>query len=528
MSDVVDPPAPAARRPVARSRRRGVLFRVLAIALGLAPFLVCEAALRVLGIGEPDPRDDPFVGFAAIRPLFELDPSGTRYETSPARRLYFRPQSFPAVKAPNAFRIFCLGGSTVQGRPYAVETSFTTWLALSLKAADLARDWQVVNCGGISYASYRLVPILEEVLRYQPDLIILYTGHNEFLEDRTYSHFKRLPGAVRWAVGAASDSRTFRVLRSGAERLGWVGRPSRQINQDRPILRAEVDALLDYRGGLEWYHRDDRWRQGVIDHYELNLRRMIALCRRAGVPVMLANPVVNLETPPFKSEHRPGLTSEELARFNALWEAARARYSKSLPAAVALLRQALAIDDQHAGLWYTFGRCAQELGQLDEARDALERARDLDICPLRTLGPMNRIVLNVARDTGTPLVDIVRLFADRSEGGITGDDWLVDHVHPSIPGHQLIAEAMYRVMVRQGWAPPPGPSWAAERDRLYAAHLASLDTLYYLKGQQRLRNLENWARGRSPRLRSQGPIAEDPLEDWTRRANRPPSRRPPP
>ena len=44
----------------------------------------------------------------------------------------------------------------------------------------------MINCGGVSYASYRLGPILDEVLGYEPDLIMLYTGHNEFLEARTY------------------------------------------------------------------------------------------------------------------------------------------------------------------------------------------------------------------------------------------------------------------------------------------------------------------------------------------------------
>ena len=80
------------------------------------------------------------------------------------------------------------------GRPYTVETAFSSWLQLFLQYADPSKKWEVVNCGGVSYASYRLVPILEEVLEnYTPDLVILYTGQNEFLEDRTYAHLKNLP-----------------------------------------------------------------------------------------------------------------------------------------------------------------------------------------------------------------------------------------------------------------------------------------------------------------------------------------------
>ncbi len=429
-----------------------ILFRIAAVGIGLVPLLASELVLRAFDLGHPDRHADPFVGFTAVQPLFVLDQTSRRYEVPRARQLCFRPQSFPTRKAPDTFRIFCLGGSTVQGRPFAVETSFTTWLRLSLEAADPSRRWEVVNCGGVSYASYRLVPILEEVLHYQPDLIVLYTGHNEFLEDRTYSTLERLPGPVRGLLGAASRLRTFVVLREGLDRLAVA--PVTQVDQDRAILPAEVDALLDYKGGLESYHRDAAWRQGVIDHYTYNLGRMVATAREAGVPVLLANPVSNLETPPFKSQHRDGLTDAERLLFDAYWNAARARYDNAMGSAVEYLTRALDIDDRHAGLWYTLGTCLMNLDQLDEARAALRRARDEDICPLRILGPMNAVVLEIARETDTPLVDVQKLFADRSPGGITGDAWLVDHVHPSIVGHQLIAEALHAEMVRQGWARP--------------------------------------------------------------------------
>ena len=113
----------------------------------------------------------------------------------------------------------------------------------------------MVNCGGISYASYRLVPILEEVLGYEPDLIILYTGHNEFLEDRTFDHIAGRGRLVNASLEAASRLRTFTLLREGYLRLH--GMSSSDPPESRPILPTEVEALLDYRGGLEAYHRDD-------------------------------------------------------------------------------------------------------------------------------------------------------------------------------------------------------------------------------------------------------------------------------
>ena len=55
----------------------------------------------------------------------------------------------------------------------------------------------------------------------------------------------------------------------------------------------------------------------------------------------------------------------------------------------------------------------------------------------------------------------------------------------------------------------PVASWYADRDRRYAEHLASLDALYFARGQQHLDGLMAWAQGRIQRERSH-PLQEPP------------------
>ena len=368
------------------------------------------------------------------------------------------------------------------------------WLELNLRAAEPGRRWEVVNCGGISYASYRLVPILEEVLEYSPDLVIVYTGHNEFLEDRTYGHIKHLP----WYLAAPRDLlaslRTTRCLVSAYRRL--AGAPDGETGS-RPVLPEEVDALLDHHGGLELYQRDEKWRRDVVDHYRHNLRRMVATCRRRGVPLLLVNPVSNVaDCPPFKSEHREGISPEEKARWTALREAARDTFRTDRRRAVVLLEEALEIDAEHAGIHFQLGKYLHWQGLTERAREAYLRAKELDVCPLRILEPMNRAVLEVARETGTPAVDVKAIFEEKSEVGIPGSDWLVDHVHPSIPGHRVIAAALADELVRQKLV-EPREGWESERERLYREHLLSLDHLYFAQGKRRLESLLGWAQGRA-------------------------------
>jgi len=286
-----------------RSRLRAVFFHLAAMVVVLSPLVVGELVLRLCVPHPPINLDDPYVSFAGLRPLFVLNSTGTRFETVEERLVCFCPQSFAATKSPDTFRVFCVGGSTVQGRPYAVETSFTTWLKLNLRAARPEVDYEVVNCGGISYASYRLVPIMQELLKYEPDLFIIYTGHNEFLEDRTYRRLKRMPSALirlhRVMLNLRSYSLAHRFFSSRRAQNSGDGRSS------KPVLPIEVRARLDFSDGLDSYHRDDVWHQGIIEHFRHNLRTMVRISRGAGVPVILVNPVTNLkDCPPFNADFR--------------------------------------------------------------------------------------------------------------------------------------------------------------------------------------------------------------------------------
>lgn len=480
-------------RKTPRRGWRGLVFRLLAVMLGLAPFAVAELVFVLLDVGRPTRRDDPFVGFSAVHPLFVASEDGTRRQIAEFRQPFFRPDSFAAAKAANEYRIFCLGGSTVQGRPFAIETSFTTWLEINLQSADPGRTWEVVNCGGISYATYRLMPILEEVLAYEPDLIIVYTGHNEFLEDREYAPIRELPRFVARPCAVVARTRTYNLLREG---YLWLKGPP-----ERPVLATETDAILDYRGGLSEYHRDEQWRRGVIEHFRYNLRRMVRLTREAGVAMLLVNPVSNLrDCGPFKAQHRDGLSDEQLRQWDALYAEAGRQLGTDNFRALQLLREASAIDDQHADLHFMLGKCFDAVGRTEPAREAYLRAKELDVCPLRMLEEMHEALLALARETDTPLIDVRRLVERRSKGGIPGGYLLIDHVHPSIAGHRLIADAIADEMIRRGTL-RAAPGWRQRRDRKADEHMKSLGDMYFARGEERLRAVRGWARGKADAVR---------------------------
>lgn len=431
-------------------------------------FCLLEVGLALFGIKPALKTEDPFVGFSSNIPLFvpATGPAGTQMLTTASNKLgYFNAQSFPRAKGPNTYRIFTVGGSTTYGRPYDDQTSFSSWLRELLPFADREKNWEVINAGGISYASYRVAHLMEELISYQPDLFIIYTGHNEFLEERTYRQIREMSPFVRSTVSILAKTRTWSAMSVAMQKLGLQSDEKTENRDNRDKLGVGVDAILDKSAGLNRYTRDDALRRKILEHYRISLERMVTLARSAGAEVLFITPASSLkDCTPFKSEHAPGLDSENRERSEQMLAQAKADIDKGeLQSALVILETATALDPRHAELHYRRGQVLLALGRSDEAAAALQMAINEDICPLRALTPMRQIVTEVADEYGVDLIDYVALLEQhmqKTKGHpIPGEELFLDHVHPTIEGHEILAVAIVKAMIDQGLV-QAGPHWS--------------------------------------------------------------------
>lgn len=480
------------------SLRRRTVFRLAAVFLGLTPFVLLEIICRIAGWGQQDLLTDPFAGFSSVRPLFQQTPDSKEFRTAPDRLLYFREDRFAVQKPAGEFRIFVFGGSTVQGHPFSLETSFPTFLQLSLQTTRPDRPWKVVNCGGVSYASYRLLPIVAECLNYEPDLFVFCSGQNEFLEDVTYASQKNTAPllAPLWAV-----ARHLQSFKAATELVnGWNSKSPDSDNaaSTRPLLPTEVHTRLDQPEGLRLFHRDDTHAGEVAAHYGNNVSRLIQLCRRRSLPLLIIQPPVNLsDCPPFKSEFSAKTTSkQQFAIREQLREAAR--LAAIDPAAAAQLAEAAAGSDPRFALaWYELGQLQLTAGNHAAAAAAFQKALDEDVCPLRMTSTLQQTLRDTVLRKHADFLDAHAILAARCKGGIVGEQALVDHVHPSFRGHEDIAIAIAEWMQNMNLLQPANPDWESTARIACRNALQSLDNTYFLQGRRRLQVLKNWAAGRA-------------------------------
>ncbi len=424
------------------------------IAAGIAAAVVFIAGLEVVlrhggfDVG-PEPRD-PFAGFSTNRPRFleGRRPDGTRiYQTRPTRprRRHWQEEQvrhFPAEKAANAVRIFVLGGSSVAGVPYGVAYSFAGWLEQRLEEVAPQIEWQVVNAGFSGYATRRIAHIAKEIGRHQPDILIVYSGHNEFAEQRYYQHL------------LDQDPRLFRINRilTKSHIYRWLfpvdsqAPPRFEIDDQNRAF--EMFAVMADRASGGVYPSERERAYGAL-LYEHNLREIVRRAHAANAQTILLTLSQNFsDWPPGASANQPDLSLDALARWQRHYDEGVRLAATECTEALAEFRAALTIDGSHAQLHYETAQCSRELGDYDSARWHYYLASDHDQIPQGAPLSFNEIIRRVAQGESAHVVDIHAVLEGKAENGLIGSNYFVDFLHPNLTAHQVIAHSIVEAIRR--------------------------------------------------------------------------------
>jgi hypothetical protein len=416
----------------------------------LAVFACAELAARVAFPSAA--ADDAYVNLVDVPAFFAVkEIRGRRfYQVTHPEAYRGRRILFPVEKPPGTFRIFVLGESASAGWPHPPGEIFSEYLEQALERAFPERRFEVINVSAHAYAAYRIRLIFENVIRFEPDALVLWTGNNEFLERRSY--LRSFPFVTR-TVGLANRSALFRLARA---RVGPRLFPGSALSaQKRQGELADLMARL--RQEAVELRADPAQLEGVKRHYAASVEAMVAGAGRAGVPVLLLTVPVNLRDWQPNVSLQP-LVGDALARWEAEYDAGRAALLRGdAGEAVRRLEAAVALSPEHAGSHFALARALEARGEWARAFTSYERARDLDGNPFRALGDFNRALREIAaRHENATLVDAAGAFAAAGAPRAPGFDLFLDYVHPTKAGNLVVARAVFDALLGTGLLGEPG------------------------------------------------------------------------
>ena len=408
------------------AKNRIWFLRLATVAVGAALVVGAEGMLRLVpGLG-PSPlavtlaEDEETGESLQATSRFYAQRFFTQYKGRLAAAGQMGEHFFVEPAPPNRYRVVFVGASTVQGFPHPRRLAAASFLQAMLADAWPEREVEVINLGITSIASFAVAQVVEDMLVLSPDLVVVYTGHNEFYGLYGAGRHQRLQYFLR-------QLHLTHLVDGLIGGIGTKDKPTDLIKM--AAARGEVPLHGSGRAIAEQNLRD-------------NLRRVSQLCEQAQVPLVLCTVVAN------DAGFAPVGSTEGDEMWKARVEQAAQVLTRGYVApddakdALQQLEQAAALASEHAWLWYLQGRALERLGQDTQARRAFRKARDLDTMPWRAPTAHNAVIRAVAKEHGAVLADVEAAFADAAPAQGVGWEWMMDHVHFSVAGQALLARTV--------------------------------------------------------------------------------------
>ncbi len=429
-----------------------LIFPVLILAL-------LELGLRLIHYG---PDLSPFTQERLNgKPYLVMNPSlKNRYFVKVDFTPSTSPDFFLMPKPLGTYRIFCLGGSTTAGYPYWFNGSFSSFLRDRLRAIFPDKGIEVINVGMTATNSFTVLDLARDLVGYEPDLFIVYDGHNEFY-GALGAASRESEGRGRWFSLAYLRLIHFRIFLLMRDAYAWAGGLFHRADAD-----TEAGTMMERLARGQYIPMGSEvYRQG-LEIFRENLRDLTSICRTHHVPLILATQVSNLrDRPPFVSKGHEGTSPAEQQQYDRMMNGALTlMMDGKADSALPLLRRASGTDSLRAEPWYELGRALDTLGRRTEARAAYIRARDLDQLRFRASTDFNNAILAAADSETVSVVDMEAAFALQSPDSIIGSTLIVEHLHPNSSGYFLMARA-YAAAMRERGLIAPEAEWS-RRDTL--------------------------------------------------------------
>lgn len=319
---------------------------------------------------------------------------------------------FSDNKSSSAYRVFVLGESSAAGWPYEPNASFPRILKCKLQLYYPESNIEVINLGISAINTYTIKDLVPAVLEQKPNLILIYTGHNEYygaLGVASSQNLGNSPFLIDLYI-SLQDYKTFQLINN------FLNYASSLFSSNTGKLNASQNETLMERmvGNNLIAYNSDLYKEG-INQFEKNLRDILSLIKEKNVPVILGTLVANIaDLKPFES-----LPDDKLSA-DSLFNSAKIELSKN---------------------------------NLSAAKNLFYRAKDLDALRFRAPQKINELIISLSKEFDFPVIDLDQIFNANSPNNITGYNLTVDHLHPNVTGYKLFADSFFDKILQCNFQP---------------------------------------------------------------------------
>jgi hypothetical protein len=339
----------------------------------------------------------------------------------------FQPLPMPGTlssAAENEIHIAAVGGSTMLGFPYEPHYSIGHVLTWQLRQMYPEHKVRLEN---LSVTGANLEQALARLgdLKQKPDMILVYSGHNQF-----FHRLEELDLARKTSWGTIDDwmslSAVFRITNPllAQQMMVTTTKPEDQRLSGAGICPPH---LLKTR----------------LQRYIRQLNDFFRWAKENDITVVFCSPAAG------ESDFEPNLSlgdPDDAATMEAIeqqWLAVRQMQQNSeWTTALHLCSDALQKHPNVAEFHFRAGECCINLDQPHNAQSHFENAINLDQFPIRAPDSYRESGLRAARRAGVTVVETEDVIRRHAEHGLLSRKFFLDGVHPNLRSTYLIGRSV--------------------------------------------------------------------------------------
>jgi lysophospholipase L1-like esterase len=406
---------------------RKLSFYVIAIAIPFVFIALLELGLRLVGYGQSYPL---FVPAPKLEQYLQPNPEIIKrffHQHASAPNVAPDTVLFKKQKASDTKRIVLMGGSTAAGFPYGRFGSPLGLLHQQVKLAYPEEKIEFISVAMASINTYSILDFVDEVLAIEPDAVLIYAGHNEYLGVMGVgSSFASKGGhAANLAFLKLKDARIFQFAQNIYYSL-FVEQAFEHKGNRTVMASVAKEKSIPLNSAL--------YEAGKTQFSE-NLKAILTSLNQQGVATYISTIASN------EAGQRP-FESADTANTTALLKRSY-ELNNINPEQASLLSNA---DEKSANLAFMLAQ-KLEANYPQAALTQYLRANDLDELRFRAPSEFNKLIesLNSELEHVT-LVDSLSAFRTQSENSIINNKLMLEHLHPNEAGYLLIAQSFFNVL----------------------------------------------------------------------------------
>ena len=315
---------------------------------------------------------------------------------------------FDIKKKPGAIRVFVLGGSSAAGYPFSPNGSLSKYVRKRLELVYPYKQIEVINCAMTAINSYAILDMLPGILEQEPDIILIYAGHNEY--------YGALGAGSLETLGNSRDLVNFMLSINHYKTIQLIRNGIQAVVQLFSSSEKRTGTLMSRMAKEQTIELNSETYNTGLSQFEGNLRDILNLAKQQNVNVILSDLTSNLkDQKPFISIDIP--------------------------------------PSQSANLAFEKANDVLEFGHPEEALHFFYEAKDLDGLRFRAPTKINSIIYDLANEFDYPVIKTDSVFNSLSPDGIVGNNLMTDHLHPTLEGYQIIGKLFFNKMLEQNYLP---------------------------------------------------------------------------